>query len=300
MDEPGADAAELTIAQLARRTGVAAATLRMWETRHGFPSPARLPGGHRRYSERDVELVRSAMRGRDEGLSVAAAIRRALGAATEAPASSIFAGLAPHRPDLRPMTLAKPALLALTRALEDEHCARASGGVLVGSFQRTSFYRQSARRWSELARTARVAVALADFTKLRERPGEPTEVPVSHDSALAREWAIVYHAPRASACLSAWEIPAPTAPPDHERRFEVLWSPEPEVARAAIEVAAKLIAPLAPGVAGALTAGLAPAAPSPSELRTAVGQAHRMLAYVAGQPSGERVWSAEPPARSDR
>ncbi len=29
----------------------------MWERRHGFPCPARLPSGHRRYGERDVEAV---------------------------------------------------------------------------------------------------------------------------------------------------------------------------------------------------------------------------------------------------
>ena len=34
----------------------------MWESRHGFPSPARLPGGHRRYSERDVEAVLEVLR----------------------------------------------------------------------------------------------------------------------------------------------------------------------------------------------------------------------------------------------
>ncbi|MGZ4193006.1 MAG: MerR family DNA-binding transcriptional regulator, partial [Solirubrobacteraceae bacterium] len=49
---------ELTTAQLAQRTGLSAGTLRMWETRHGFPDPFRLPGGHRRYAAGDVEQVR--------------------------------------------------------------------------------------------------------------------------------------------------------------------------------------------------------------------------------------------------
>ena len=64
----------LTTTQLSERTGVPAATLRMWEARHGFPVPARLPGGHRRYSETDVELVRAVIRQREQGLSLAAAI----------------------------------------------------------------------------------------------------------------------------------------------------------------------------------------------------------------------------------
>ena len=44
----------LTISELAERTQVPQATLRSWESRYGFPSPERLPGGHRRYAESDV------------------------------------------------------------------------------------------------------------------------------------------------------------------------------------------------------------------------------------------------------
>ncbi|MGZ4228656.1 MAG: DICT sensory domain-containing protein [Solirubrobacteraceae bacterium] len=270
----------LTTTQLAERTGVPAATLRMWEARHGFPSPARLPGGHRRYTEHDVELVRAVVRRRQDGLSLAAAIDRAGADGTTAPAS-IFAGLARRRPDLQPMMLAKPALLALSRAVEDEHLAGARGGVLVGSFQTARFYRQSERRWRELARNARVAVALADFKRLRRPAHGPVQVPVRRDHPLAREWAIVMHAPEASACLAAWEIPASSEPADAGRRFEVLWSPEPEVVLDALAVATELIAALAPDVGRALEAtGRQAVVPSSPELRAAVKQAHRMLAYV--------------------
>ena len=44
-------AAGLTIREMAARTGVPQGTLRMWETRYGFPVPERLPSGHRRYPE---------------------------------------------------------------------------------------------------------------------------------------------------------------------------------------------------------------------------------------------------------
>ena len=270
----------LSTTQLAELTGVPAATLRMWEARHGFPAPGRLAGGHRRYGDRDVELVRAVVRARQEGLSLAAAIDRARAGDTPAPAS-IFAGLARRRPDLQPMTLSKPALLALSRAIEDEHLAGARAGVLVGSFQTARFYRQSERRWRELARNAHVAVALADFKRLRRPTHGPVLVPVRRDHPLAREWAIVMHAPDGSACLAAWEIPAPVQPADADRRFEVLWSPEPEVAVDALAVAGELIAQSAPDVAGALDASRHHAVlPSSAELRAAVRQAHRMLAYV--------------------
>ena len=50
-------AATLTIGDLAARTGLTTATLRMWESRHGFPVPTRLDSGHRRYDEHDVGQV---------------------------------------------------------------------------------------------------------------------------------------------------------------------------------------------------------------------------------------------------
>jgi DNA-binding transcriptional MerR regulator len=280
---PGPDSARpsgLSTTQLAALTGVPAATLRIWEARHGFPAPARLGGGHRRYDEHDVELVRAVVRGRDEGLSLGAAIERALAADMPAPAS-IFAGLARRRPDLQSMTLGKRALLALSRAIEDDHLAAARSGVLVGSFQTARFYRQSERRWRELSRNARVAVALADFKRLHRPARGPVQVPVRRDHPLAREWAVVMHAPGASACLAGWEIPAASEPAEAERRFEVLWSPEPEVVLDALATATELIAPLAPDVAGALeSAQLQAVAPSSPELRAAVKQAHRMVAYI--------------------
>ena len=47
----------LTIGDLAERTGVSTGTLRMWETRYGFPVPQRRASGHRRYDEQVVDLA---------------------------------------------------------------------------------------------------------------------------------------------------------------------------------------------------------------------------------------------------
>jgi DICT domain-containing protein len=109
-------------------------------------------------------------------------------------------------------------------------------------------------------------------------------VPIAREHALAREWAIVVRAPRSAATLAAWEIPATADVADRERRFEVLWSPEADVADSAVAIAAELIEPLAPDVAALLaTAPWEPPAPASPELRTAVRQAHRMLAYLGDQ-----------------
>jgi hypothetical protein len=63
---------------VAERTGIAAGTIRMWEQRYGFPEPQRLPSGYRRYTPEDVETLRRVQAYRRRGLSIRAAIDRAL------------------------------------------------------------------------------------------------------------------------------------------------------------------------------------------------------------------------------
>ena len=50
-------AAYTNIAAVSRRTGVPADTLRKWEQRYGVLRPTRSPGGHRRYTDVDVNRV---------------------------------------------------------------------------------------------------------------------------------------------------------------------------------------------------------------------------------------------------
>jgi MerR family transcriptional regulator, light-induced transcriptional regulator len=47
----------LSIGALAERTGVSVDTLRAWEGRYGAIAPVRTQGGHRRYSENDVDRI---------------------------------------------------------------------------------------------------------------------------------------------------------------------------------------------------------------------------------------------------
>ncbi len=273
--------AHLSTAQLAARTGLPAATVRMWESRHGFPTPARLPGGHRRYRDADVEAVQEVLRLRRQGLSLTAAIALARGGAMPPP-TSVFAGLRRRRPDVAPTILDKRVVLALTHALEDEYFAHAAHGVLIGSFQRERFYRGAERRWREIARTSEIAVALADFERLRDRPGTTVEVPFDARQPLAREWTLIISAPGAQACLAAWERPSRADLPDARRQFEVVWSFDPAVVAAAIEVATEILRRLAPAVARRLESAAAGHAPAASpELRFAATLAHRMIDYVS-------------------
>jgi len=61
---PSAEQATWSIAAVARATGLTQHTLRAWERRFGFPTPVRLPSGHRRFTTEQVErlrLVKSAL-----------------------------------------------------------------------------------------------------------------------------------------------------------------------------------------------------------------------------------------------
>jgi MerR family transcriptional regulator, light-induced transcriptional regulator len=253
----------------------------MWETRHGFPRPRRLPGGHRRYSERDVDVLRAVLRYREAGLSLDAAMARAI-SAESGPPRSIFAGLRRRRPELTAHVLEKRVMTAISNAIEDEYCAHAERGTMFGAFQTERFYRRAEERWRELARTAEAAVVFADFGELREAPRMPAEIPLEVDDPLAREWALVCDAPRYAACLAAWEIPGEPRP-DRERRFEAVWSVDPGVVRDASRVAAGLISGPAPELGRRLAAGLEddPPAPGTEELEVLAALTSRMVAYVA-------------------
>jgi MerR family transcriptional regulator, light-induced transcriptional regulator len=271
--------AELSTAQLAARSGLPAGTLRMWESRHGFPAPARLPGGHRRYSEADAEAVLEVLRLRQQGLSLSAAIERVT--RQEQPGeSSVFAGLRRRRPEIAASILPKAAVLQISHAIEDEYLARATRGYVFGAFQRERFYRSAERRWRELARTAEMAVAVADFSSVRRPDAGPSEVPLELHEPLAREWTLIVDAPGARACLAAWEIPSQTAVPDRQRRFETVWSFEPEVVHTASEVSVELLWKLAPAVARRVPELRVDTGLGPEELRFASGLAQRIVGYL--------------------
>lgn len=48
----------LSIGDICSETGLSADVVRVWERRYGFPSPVRLPSGHRRYRQEDLNRLR--------------------------------------------------------------------------------------------------------------------------------------------------------------------------------------------------------------------------------------------------
>jgi DNA-binding transcriptional MerR regulator len=270
-----------TIAQLAALTGVAEATLRVWERRHGTPAPQRLPNGHRSYSRTDVETITAACEHRRAGMSVAAALRlarsaRARPTKAREPAS-IFATLREARPDLQMQAMDPQLLAQISHAIEDECVARASPGLLIGAFQREHVYRRAQKRWLQLAASMRTTIVMADFSRASVRLSGPSEIPFSSHSPLAREWALI----ASPGCVLGRER-TPGANDQRGRIFDAIWSPEPDVAHFAARVALGLVGDDALRRRAGQALGPAPG-PSSTELRRATALTNRMIQYTGAR-----------------
>ncbi len=57
-----------------QETNIAADTLRAWERRYGLPMPQRTAGGHRLYSQHDIETIKWLLARQAEGLSISRAV----------------------------------------------------------------------------------------------------------------------------------------------------------------------------------------------------------------------------------
>jgi MerR family transcriptional regulator, light-induced transcriptional regulator len=271
---PNFDPAELTISEVAVRTGIPASTLRMWEARYGFPEPRRPGGTHRRYSDEDCRALLEVKGARARGLSMANAI--AAGVETvRAAQNSVFNGLRLRHPEQPVLAMPEPFMQAISRALEDtvrEH----PDGLLVATFQRLPARRIAESRWEALARTARAVVLFADYPNC-ERDGALWRVPVREGTALAEEWAVVCDTPRWWGCLVGRERAGRQRQPGN-RLFDAMWSLEPEVVRDGARIAAALASAAAPDLGDVVSPRLQhqPIA-RPSTLREASHVTNRVL-----------------------
>ena len=283
-ESPAPTQGGLQIKDVSERTGIAAATIRMWEQRYSFPEPSRTPAGYRIYSEEDVDVLRKVLALRHRGLSVPKAIESARDTGSDDDRPSIYAAVASTDHGARPQTLRKSTLIALSRAIEHEALAQGARPLLFGAFQHEEFYRQVETRYRRIARVADAAAVFADFPRFHAEPDAPAEVPIDPKDSLGNEWAVVVDAPGYAACLLAWEIPGTQqvgGPDDLDRRFEALWTLDPFATRRAAEVAARLAGRQDAELGERLTTmlvGRPLATEQPSPALTAV--TNRLVAYL--------------------
>lgn len=57
-----------------QETGIKPHTLRAWERRYGLPQPKRTTGGHRLYSQRDIDIVKWLINRQEDGLTISRAV----------------------------------------------------------------------------------------------------------------------------------------------------------------------------------------------------------------------------------
>ena len=279
------ETSSLTIGDLAQRTGLTPATLRVWESRHGFPRPRRRDSGHRRYDEHDVELVTQVLRRRDSGMRLEVAIAGVAlaDAATGTPpgAPSVYAAMRHLHPNLQPQRLKKSTLVAVSWAIEDECCSRAEQPMIFGGFQKEHFYRAAQERWTELARIARSTMVFAAFSPQPDPVDRTTMVDLPQDAPMRREWAVVCDAPDYPAMLTAWELPGQSTVPDRLRLFEAIWTVQPGAVRDAARACTQTAHQLGHPQAAPLLYELADnPAPPPAALLQATSLLNRVVAYI--------------------
>jgi MerR family transcriptional regulator, light-induced transcriptional regulator len=275
--EPG-----VSIGELAKRTGAGISTLRAWERRHGFPVPQRLPSGHRRYSERDVDAVIDVLRDREAGSTLEAALARAK-RRTVAPTTSVFAAIQHAVPEISPAVLSKRSMLAISRAIEDEAAGRARDAMFFGAFQAERFWRATRARWRDVATRSGIAVALGTFEQTR-RHGNLFEVAIAPSSPMAREWAVVCDAASFAAALVGVERPGQDNTVDDERVFEALWTVEPAPVRSAARAAAEITRAATSTLDAMLPARLVePPAATFDIIRSATTLTNRIVSYLESQ-----------------
>ena len=75
MSSPGnGQHATFNLKAVVQETGLKPDTLRAWERRYGLPQPERTEGGHRLYSQRDIEILKWLVARQDEGMGISRGI----------------------------------------------------------------------------------------------------------------------------------------------------------------------------------------------------------------------------------
>lgn len=249
-------------------------TLRMWETRFDFPVPTRLPSGHRRYSQRDVEDVKEVLTRQHNGLRLENAVA-AVRSRQHADEPSIFASVRASAPELPKLRLRKTTLIALSQAIEDEMCSRGQRGFAFGAFQRASFYAGASQRWNDITRRSHVTMVMADFGDEElptHREGEhPLYVPLGSGTPIREEWAVVCDSPAFAGVLAAWEPIGQARVAEGDRIFEAVWTLDPEPVRQAAQVCLDVAEDAHPDtglsdVRAQLTSSPTSTAPTPQQL----------------------------------
>lgn len=133
---------------------------------------------------------------------------------------------------LRAQTYFKSALAALSHAMEDLLLAGEEAPLVIANFQQERFYRQEIHRYRKISqRTDHVYVLAAPEQEsgfaIDSSPHEV--IPLREKDELSQEWHLVILGQHYSACLICQEHAKQNTFIDQLRRFEGLWTFDPQV-----------------------------------------------------------------------
>ena len=276
------------IQELASRTGLTANVLRAWENRYGFPVARRSAAGHRRFTDEDVSLVLDVLALRGQGMSLPRAVTAVQTRQRQSQVVSVHGALVTEFPELTPQRVSRGALVAVSRAVEDDTLALGEDRLVLGAFQQGHRYESSRARWTELARTATWCAVVADFEQGPDRdlgadPGaRPARCHLPESAPMRREWTVVSVGPGSGAVVSAWEVPSPPAEPTI---FEAVISTRREVA----VVAARVLTGVAEAAGARPPAAARRLLTEPPQETASPTEAERIWARALANLDGARV-----------
>ena len=146
-------------------------------------------------------------------------------------------------PHWRPQMYFKTSLTALSHAMEDRVLADSDAPLVIASFQKERFYRQEAHRYCRIAlKTDQVYVLAAPETEFTNASGAYETIAFNSEDSLNQEWHLVVIGKQYSCCLVCGEKNTVAANDrvslamDASRRFEGIWTFDPQVSIQAAEL----------------------------------------------------------------
>lgn len=156
--------------------------------------------------------------------------------------TSVLAELQSALPEWRSQMYFKSSLIALSHAMEDRVLAGSESPLVIATFQRERFYRQEAHRYHRIAQKSdRVYVLSAPEAEFKNNSGAYETIAFDSKDALSQEWHLIVIGRQYANCLICRERSvspqeSPGSAMDSSRRFEGIWTFDPEVSYKAAEI----------------------------------------------------------------
>ncbi|MBZ8181051.1 DICT sensory domain-containing protein [Oscillatoria salina] len=170
--------------------------------------------------------------------------------------TSVLAQLLSSLPNWRPQMYFKSSLTALSHAMEDRVLAGDEQPLVIASFQRERFYRQEAHRYRRIAQKSnQVYVLAAPETDFKHDSGVYEKIAFDPEDTLTNEWHLIVVAQEYATCLVCRERSQTLAKNndaemDTTRRFEGIWTFDPQVSKQAASIVLERILAYRPELAG--------------------------------------------------